>query len=113
MKKKATIYDIAREANVSIATVTRVMAGHPSVRPATRQKVQQVIDAHGYTPSTAARDLENGRTKTFGIILPEITNPILPRSSRARMTRRAETAIPFGCTSCPATRPSKTRWSTS
>lgn len=75
MKKKATIYDIAREANVSTATVTRVMAGHPSVRPATRQRVQQVIDAHSYTPSTAARDLENGRTKTFGIILPEITNP--------------------------------------
>ena len=45
MKKKATIYDIAREANVSTATVTRVMAGHPSVRPATRLKVQQVIDA--------------------------------------------------------------------
>ncbi|NCB32041.1 MAG: LacI family transcriptional regulator, partial [Clostridia bacterium] len=75
MKKKATIYDIAREANVSTATVTRVMAGHPSVRPATRQRVQQVIDAHSYTPNTAARDLENGRTKTFGIILPEITNP--------------------------------------
>lgn len=75
MEKKATIYDIAKEAGVSTATVTRVMAGHPSVRTSTRQRVQQVIDLHGYAPSTVARDLENGRNKTFGIILPEITNP--------------------------------------
>lgn len=75
VKKRATIYDIAKEAEVSTATVTRVVSGHPSVRAATRQRVQQVIDRYGYTPSTAARDLENGQNKTFGIILPEITNP--------------------------------------
>lgn len=73
--KRVTIYDIAREAGVSTATVTRVLAGHQSVRPATREKVQRIIDHHGYTPSAIARDLENGQNKTIGIILPEIVNP--------------------------------------
>ncbi|MDD3334797.1 MAG: LacI family DNA-binding transcriptional regulator [Eubacteriales bacterium] len=75
MEKKLTIYDIAKEAGVSTATVTRVMSGHASVRPSTREKVQAVIDLHGYTPSAIAQDLENGKNKTIGIILPEIINP--------------------------------------
>lgn len=75
MEKKTTIYDIAKEAGVSTATVTRVMSGHPSVRPATRERVQHVISRRGYTPSAIARDLENGQNRTIGIILPEIVNP--------------------------------------
>ena len=57
MNKKATIYDIAREAGVSTATVTRVVRRDPHVREATRAKVQQVIDAHDYTPSVSAQNL--------------------------------------------------------
>lgn len=75
MEKKMTIYDIAKEAGVSTATVTRVVSGHHSVRATTRERVQQVIDKYGYTPSAIARDLENGQNKTIGIILPEIVNP--------------------------------------
>ena len=73
--KKATIYDIAREAGVSAATVTRVINHSPSVREATRQKVQQVIDARGYTPSVLAQDLGSGSARIIGIILPSIRNP--------------------------------------
>ena len=51
MPKKVTIYDIAREAGVSAATVTRVLNGSSSVREATRLKVRGIIDAHGYAPS--------------------------------------------------------------
>lgn len=75
MRKKVTIYDIAREAGVSAATVTRVLNGSSSVREATRQKVRQVIDAHGYAPSSVAQDLGSGNTRTIGIILPGIRNP--------------------------------------
>lgn len=75
MAKRATIYDIAREANVSTATVTRVMNNHPSVRPATRSRVQAIIDRHGYMPSGIARELEHGQNRTIGIIVPEIINP--------------------------------------
>lgn len=75
MNKRITIYDIAKEAGVSTATVTRVMSGQTNVRPATRDRVQQVIDLHGFTPSAIARDLENGNNKTLGIIMPSVTSP--------------------------------------
>ena len=75
MEKAVTIYDIAREAGVSTATVTRVASGQRNVRPQTREKVQRVINKYGYAPSAIARGLENGQSKTIGIILPEIVNP--------------------------------------
>ena len=43
-KQTITIYDVAREANVSMATVSRVVNGNPNVKPATRKKVLEVID---------------------------------------------------------------------
>ena len=73
--KKTTIYDIAREAGVSAATVTRVLNGSSRVRDDTRQKVRQVIDRYGYAPSSMAQDLGSGNTRTIGVILPEIRNP--------------------------------------
>lgn len=79
MDKKVTIYDIAREAGVSTATVTRVTSGDPRVKASTREKVQRVIDAHAYTPSAAARDLEGGSSKTLAIVLPQILNPYFTR----------------------------------
>ena len=74
MSRKATIYDIAREAGVSTATVTRVVRKDPHVREATRLKVQQVIDAHAYTPSLSAQNLEGGRSRTLAVVLPVISN---------------------------------------
>ena len=74
MNRKATIYDIAREAGVSTATVTRVVRKDPHVKEATRLKVQQIIDAHAYTPSLSAQSLESGRSRTLAVVLPVISN---------------------------------------
>lgn len=74
-EKSKTIYDIADEAGVSIATVSRVMAGNPGVSPKTRARVAAVIDAHQYRPSLNARTLEQGRSRVLGIILPNMANP--------------------------------------
>ena len=74
MSKKVTIYDIAREAGVSTATVTRVFRHDPHVSEATRIKVQQIIDAHDYTPSLSAQNLEGGRTRTLALVLPVVSN---------------------------------------
>jgi len=76
-----TIEDIARLAGVSRSTVSRVINDQPSVRPAVRERVQQVISAHGYTPQAAARQLVTQRTRTIGLILPDMaynlfSNPI-------------------------------------
>ena len=53
-KQTITIYDVAREANVSMATVSRVVNGNPNVKPATRKRVLDVIDELDYRPNAVA-----------------------------------------------------------
>lgn len=69
-----TIYDVAREANVSMATVSRVVNGNPNVKPATRKKVSEVINRLGYRPNAVARGLASKKTTTVGVIIPDISN---------------------------------------
>ncbi|KKB37561.1 catabolite control protein A [Bacillus thermotolerans] len=69
-----TIYDVAREAGVSMATVSRVVNGNPNVKPVTRKKVLEVIDRLGYRPNAVARGLASKKTTTVGVIIPDISN---------------------------------------
>lgn len=69
-----TIYDVAREANVSMATVSRVVNGNPNVKPTTRKKVLEVIERLGYRPNAVARGLASKKTTTVGVIIPDISN---------------------------------------
>jgi LacI family transcriptional regulator len=69
-----TIYDVAREANVSMATVSRVVNGNPNVKPITRKKVMEVIDRLGYRPNAVARGLASKKTTTVGVIIPDISS---------------------------------------
>lgn len=69
-----TIYDVAREANVSMATVSRVVNGNPNVKPATRKKVNEVIERLGYRPNAVARGLASKKTTTVGVIIPDISS---------------------------------------
>ncbi|WP_407272264.1 catabolite control protein A [Radiobacillus sp. PE A8.2] len=69
-----TIYDVAREANVSMATVSRVVNGNPNVKPATRKKVLNTIERLGYRPNAVARGLASKKTTTVGVIIPDISN---------------------------------------
>ena len=71
----SSMKDVAQLAQVSPATVSRVLSGHPSVKPETRKKVLQCIQKLNYQPNAAARNLAGGRTNLIGIILPEISNP--------------------------------------
>ena len=73
-KQTITIYDVAREANVSMATVSRVVNGNPNVKPATRKKVLDVIDELDYRPNAVARGLASKKTTTVGVIIPDVTN---------------------------------------
>ncbi len=70
-----TIYDIASDAGVSIATVSRVLRGESNVSEATRKKVQEVIDRRNYRPSSIARGMTSKTTYSLGIILPKLLNP--------------------------------------
>ncbi|HLR79045.1 MAG TPA: catabolite control protein A [Bacillota bacterium] len=69
-----TIYDVAREANVSMATVSRVVNGNPNVKPATRKKVLVAIERLGYRPNAVARGLASKKTTTVGAIIPDISS---------------------------------------
>ncbi|ADC48831.1 transcriptional regulator involved in carbon catabolite control [Alkalihalophilus pseudofirmus OF4] len=69
-----TIYDVAREAGVSMATVSRVVNGNPNVKPATRKKVLEAIERLGYRPNAVARGLASKKTTTVGVIIPDISS---------------------------------------
>mgnify|MGYP001313195237 CR=1 FL=1 len=73
-KQTVTIYDVAREAEVSMATVSRVVNGNTNVKPATRKKVLDVIDKLDYRPNAVARGLASKKTTTVGVIVPDVTN---------------------------------------
>ncbi|WP_338449135.1 catabolite control protein A [Niallia oryzisoli] len=77
-----TIYDVAREANVSMATVSRVVNGNPNVKPTTRKKVLEVIDRLGYRPNAVARGLASKKTTTVGVIIPDISNVFFAELAR-------------------------------
>lgn len=77
-----TIYDVAREANVSMATVSRVVNGNPNVKPATRKKVLKTIEELGYRPNAVARGLASKRTTTVGVIIPDISNMFFSELAR-------------------------------
>lgn len=67
-----TIKDVAREANVSVATVSRALNGQHNVAEAVRLRVQMVAERLRYTPHHAARSLSSRRTRTIGVVLPEV-----------------------------------------
>lgn len=73
---RVTVEDIARMANVSKATVSRVLNhSEKGVGQATRERVQKVIDDLGYSPNLLARGISTSKTRTIGVIIPDITNP--------------------------------------
>ncbi|WP_413627175.1 catabolite control protein A [Fructilactobacillus vespulae] len=76
MKKKqtVTIYDVAREANVSMATVSRVVNNNHNVKPETESKVLEVVKKLNYRPNDVARGLASKKTTTIGVIIPNVTN---------------------------------------
>ncbi|MBY5945534.1 trehalose operon repressor TreR [Photobacterium rosenbergii] len=75
MTQKLTILDIAKLAGVGKSTVSRVLTNDPKVKPATREKVEQVIRESGYVPSKSAQAMRGGSAKVVGIILSRLDSP--------------------------------------
>lgn len=73
----STIDDIAREAGVSTATVSRVLNNPEVVKPATRQRVEEAIKRLDYRPNVFARGLKQSKTGIVGILVQNITNPYM------------------------------------
>ena len=77
------ILDVAEHAGLSVASVSRVLAGLPGVSEVTRQRVMASVEALGYRPNLAARRLRSRRTDTLGLIVSDIRNPYFMEVSRA------------------------------
>ena len=70
--KAATIRDVAERAEVSVASVSRVLNGAGPVTEATRKRVLEAVDALQYVPHSGARSLSTSKTNTVGVILPDL-----------------------------------------
>lgn len=73
------IYDIAKEAGVSPATVSRVLNNHKNVKEETRNKIQEVIKGKNYSPNTIARNLSVGTSRNIAFMVPDIENPFFSK----------------------------------
>jgi LacI family repressor for deo operon, udp, cdd, tsx, nupC, and nupG len=71
----SNIYEVARRAGVSTATVSRVLSRPDVVAPGTRKKVMQAVERLGYTPNSAAANLRTLRTRKLLVTVPDISNP--------------------------------------
>ena len=73
--KAITIYDIAREAGVSAATVSRVLTKSANVRPEKKEKVQALIEKYNFRPNALAKGLADTKSKVIGILSADVRNP--------------------------------------
>ena len=70
MKKKVTIYDIARELNVTVSTVSRALNDSKSISKETKEQVRDMAKKMNYSPNKLAASLKSGKTFTIGVIVP-------------------------------------------
>ena len=75
--------DIAKLAGVSSATVSRVINGSATVRPEKAERVRRVIAELKFFPNSSATTLKHGKSSTYGLIIPDITNPFFPELIRS------------------------------
>ena len=69
-----TIKDLARELGISPSTVSRALSGHPDISDSTIKRVTELAEKYHYQPNSIALSLRSSKTKTIGVIIPEITH---------------------------------------
>ncbi|WP_393098783.1 LacI family DNA-binding transcriptional regulator [Streptomyces sp. LN325] len=79
----ASIKDVAAEAGVSVATVSRVLNDHPSVSPDARTRVLAAVQRLGYRPNAVARSLRTDQTRTLGLVISDVLNPYFTELARS------------------------------
>ena len=78
-----TLKQLAREAGVSIATVSKVVNRRDEhISEATRNKIRELVADSGYRPNAIAKGLKERKTNTIGFVLPDISNPFFPRIAK-------------------------------
>ena len=78
---RPTLHDVAAQAGVSIATVSRVLNGTGSIRPETEARVREAVRALGFRANRMGRDLRMGQSRSIGVLLPTLANPVFADSA--------------------------------
>ena len=86
----ATIRDIAKRAQVSVSTVSRVLNNKPDVKAETKEKIDRAIKELSFSPSNVARGLVLKKSSVIGFIVPDIANPSFPELARGIVSRARE-----------------------
>ncbi len=89
----ATLHDVARLANVSPMTASRVVNGTGPVSPERRERVERALVELGYMPNAVARNLRTKRSDTIGLVLPDMTNPFFTTLAQGVETAAREAGI--------------------
>ncbi|MFS4091199.1 LacI family DNA-binding transcriptional regulator [Streptomyces sp. AF1A] len=79
----ASIKDVAAAADVSVATVSRVLNDHPSVSARARERVLAAVEKLGYRPNAVARSLRTDQTRTLGLVISDVLNPYFTELARS------------------------------
>lgn len=79
MKQKATLKQIAKELNVSVSTVSKALSNSPEISEPTKVRVQEFAKLKNYKPNNIAVNLKSKRSKTIGVIIPNILNPFFAK----------------------------------
>lgn len=88
---KITIKEIAKLAEVSTATVSKILNKKDNnISDATRQRVLDIVKEQNYIPNTIARSLVTRQTKTIGLVIPDIANPFFPELARGAEDKASE-----------------------
>ncbi|GAA3403751.1 LacI family DNA-binding transcriptional regulator [Paenibacillus hodogayensis] len=87
---KTTIYDIAKAAGVSIATVSKVINGTGRISTETRERVNEIMQEMDYQPSVVASALTGKSTFTIGLLIPDLANPLYAEIARTVEDRGRE-----------------------
>jgi DNA-binding LacI/PurR family transcriptional regulator len=90
MGQNVTIYQIAKEAGVSVSTVSRILTGSVRVADDKRETVEAVILKHNYRPNPAARNPRQSRSKVLGFILPDVAHPYFENAFLGAESRAIE-----------------------
>src|SRR5690242_4701116 len=85
-----TIKEVADRAGVSVGTVSHVITGSVTVSESLRRKVQAAIQELNYHPNHVARSLKTSRTRTLGIMVPDVTIPFFPQVIRGAESAAAQ-----------------------
>ncbi|MCR2823526.1 LacI family DNA-binding transcriptional regulator [Lederbergia panacisoli] len=90
---KPTIYDVAKAAGVSIATVSKVINSTGQMREATRERVKEIMEKLNYQPSLMASALTGKGTETLGLLVPDISNPFFSEMAKTIEDRAHESGM--------------------